>query len=76
MKIIIMETANFVFHAAGEDEAQAREALRAGIREHARQTRADMGWLLSCVDEANVIDINAGECLRDYSLLAREKVTT
>ncbi len=74
MKIIIMETPNFVFHAAGKDEAQARGALRAGIREHARQTGADIEFMLGCVDEANIIDINAGECLRDYGIL-REKMT-
>jgi len=70
MKIIIMETANFVFHAAGNTEDEAREALRAGIEAHSRTTKADMGWLLACVDEANIINIEPGACLRDYLQIA------
>jgi len=58
------DTGSFTFDAFGASEAEARQALRDGWNEHARQTGAE--WTAEQIDDdANVIEFEIGACYRD-----------
>lgn len=66
--IITLTTSNFDFMAVGRDEFEARAQMRAGLAEHARQTGANLPFLLAMLHEdANVLEVSVPDRFRDGS---------
>lgn len=69
MIILTLDTPIFTFTAMAHDEAEAREALRAGWLRHAAQTGDDPDYLDDHCDEIMQIELEPGLCARDYELV-------
>jgi len=59
-----LETRSFTFDAFGATKSEALMAMHSGWVKHAQQTGATMGWEI-VADDVYVIEVHAGECLRD-----------
>lgn len=69
MIILTLNTRHYTFSAIGNDEEEAQAALLAGWLRHAKQTGADAGYLGDNCDDIRRIELEPGQCTRDYELV-------
>lgn len=62
---INIETRNFSFDSFGATEELARDSARKGWAEHCRQTGADLDYIEDELEDARVLEIHTGSCVRD-----------
>lgn len=60
-----LSTSHFTFDAYGQTEAEARDALKRGIRVHVHQTDASPKYMREALEDANVTRVEMGSCWRD-----------
>jgi hypothetical protein len=70
MKLVILETANYTFHLAVKQSSSVKDIeklLKAAMRKHAKQTGADLNFLLGIVDGGgySIVDIKMNQVYRD-----------
>lgn len=70
MFIARLDTSHYTFHAAGDSEAQALQAMRATWDKH-RAQRPDAAPFSEFAEDVVVTEIYAGQGYRDDSLLIR-----
>lgn len=69
MIILTLNTRHYTFSAIGNDEEEAQDALLAGWLRHAKQTGADASYLGDNCDDIRRIELEPGQCTRDYELV-------
>lgn len=62
------QSSHFSFHAVGETDRDARDAMRRGIETHALATGAILSDFFD-PDDVRVIPFNPGDCLRDLDVV-------
>ena len=59
------ESQNFTFTAYGQTEAKAIEALKNGLRQHAKDYAIDLNWWRRYEGDMYAIEVGLDGCYRD-----------